>query len=103
MGMKIKNAVGALKQYTKRILTAIVIIWAVGGFIGIAYEFVRLAVCPESASMDGLYVYLAAPITCGLPSYIIPNLFLKRSELQTGRYYGEEITETIEPHEGEGK
>ncbi len=91
MGKKIKNTLGALKQYTKQILTAIVIIWAVGGFIGVAYEFVRLAVCPESASMDGLYVYLAAPITCGLPSYIIPNLFLKRAELKSGRYYGTDM------------
>ena len=94
MGKRIKNTLGNLKQYTKQILTVVMIIWAVGGFIGIAYEFVRLAVCPESASMDGLYVYLAAPITCGLPSYIIPNLFLKRDEIKNGRYYGADIRET---------
>lgn len=69
---KIQLTLSSLKQYTKQIV----------------YEFIRLAVSPDMASVDGLYVYLAAPITAGLPSYIIPNLLLKKSELQTGRYYG---------------
>lgn len=102
---KLKDTLSALKQYTKQILTCVVAVWVLGAVIGIAYEFIRLAVSPETASMDGLYVYLAAPITAGLPSYIIPNLFLKKSEVETGRYYGddegiteekiEEVKETI--------
>ena len=102
---RIKNTICSLRQYTKQILTCVVAVWVLGAVIGIAYEFIRLAVSPETASMDGLYVYLAAPITAGLPSYIIPNLFLKKSEVETGRYYGidagiteekiEEVKETI--------
>lgn len=87
---KLRNTIYGLRQYTKQILTCVVAVWVLGAVIGIAYEFVRLAVSPETASMDGLYVYLAAPITAGLPSYIIPNLFLKKSEVETGRYYGED-------------
>lgn len=82
---KIQLTLSSLKQYTKQILTVIIAVWIIGGVV---YEFIRLAVSPDMASMDGLYVYLAAPITAGLPSYIIPNLLLKKSELQTGRYYG---------------
>ena len=93
---KIKNTIYGLKQYTKQILTCVVAVWVFGAVIGIAYEFVRLAVSPETASMDALYVYLAAPITAGLPSYIIPNLFLKKSEVETGRYYGEDNTKSEE-------
>ena len=98
----LKNTLSGLKQYTKQILTCVVTVWVVGAVIGAVYEFIRLAVSPETASMDALYIYLAAPITAGLPSYIIPNLFLKKSEVETGRYYGDEaekpkdeVTETI--------
>lgn len=96
---RIKNTIYSLKQYTKQILTCVVAVWVLGAVIGIAYEFIRLAVSPETASMDGLYVYLAAPITAGLPSYIIPNLFLKKSEVETGRYYGEDTVKHEEKTE----
>lgn len=92
MGKNIKNTFANLKQYTKQILTAVMVVWVAGAIIGIVYEFVRLAVAPDTASMDGLYVYLAVPLSCGLPSYIIPNLFLKREEVRSGRYYGEDIS-----------
>lgn len=92
MGKKIKNTFASLKQYTKQILTAVMVVWAAGAVIGIVYEFVRLAVAPFIASMDGLYVYLAVPLSCGLPSYIIPNLFLKREEVRSGRYYGDDTS-----------
>lgn len=92
MGKKIKNTFAGLKQYTKQILTAVMVVWVAGAIIGIVYEFVRLAVAPDAASMDGLYVYLAVPLSCGLPSYIIPNLFLKREEVRSGRYYGEDTS-----------
>nr|DAG75026.1 MAG TPA: hypothetical protein [Caudoviricetes sp.] len=90
MGKKIKNTLSGLKQYTKQILTAVMVVWVAGAVIGIVYEFIRLAVAPDTASMDGLYVYLAVPLSCGLPSYIIPNLFLKREEVRSGRYYGDD-------------
>ncbi|MGM9682550.1 MAG: hypothetical protein ACI3XQ_03030 [Eubacteriales bacterium] len=93
---KLKNTIYGLKQYTKQILTCVVVVWAAGAVIGVIYEFVRLAVSPEVASMDALYIYLAAPITAGLPSYIIPNLFLKKSEVETGRYYGEDVGKSSE-------
>lgn len=93
---KLKNTIYGLKQYTKQILTCVVAVWAAGAVIGVIYEFVRLVVSPEMASMDALYIYLAAPIPAGLPSYIIPNLFLKKSEVETGRYYGED---TVRPEE----
>ena len=87
--INIRNTFARLKQYTKQILTCVMAVWVFGAFIGSIYEFIRLAVSPETASMDALYIYLAAPITAGLPAYIIPNLFLKKSEVETGRYYGE--------------
>lgn len=91
MGKKIKESAAALRQYTKAILSVVIIVWVVGAAVGVVYEFMRLAAAPDMAAMDGLYVYLAAPITCGLPSYIIPNLLLKRKEVSCGRYYGSDF------------
>ena len=48
MGKKIKNTFANLKQYTKQILTAVMVVWVAGAVIGIVYEFVRLAVAPDT-------------------------------------------------------
>lgn len=72
------------KQFTKRILILVFIGWVIGGIYGMIYEAVRLCIAPEMANIDGLLVYFAVPLTCGLPSYIIPNLFVKRKQIECG-------------------
>lgn len=32
--------------------------------------------------MDALYIYLAVPLTCGIPSYIVPNMFLNKEKVK---------------------
>lgn len=32
--------------------------------------------------MDSFYIYLAVPLTCGIPSYVIPNIFLNREKVK---------------------
>ena len=89
------------RQYSKRLLAALLIIWGVGAIIGAVYEFVRLFAFPETASMDSFYIYLAAPITCGIPSYIIPNIYLncKKVEKNYNPNYDREV---LGEREGEG-
>lgn len=70
------------RQYSKRLISALLITWGIGGIIGAVYEFIRLIIAPETASMDALYVYLAVPLTCGIPSYIIPNMFVNREKIK---------------------
>lgn len=72
------------KQFTKRIIILAFIGWVVGGIFGIGYEIARLTMSPDVANIDGLLVYFATPLTCGLPSYIIPNLFLKQKQVEYG-------------------
>ena len=71
-----KDAVLWARQYSKRLISALLVGWGIGAFIGTVYEFVRLFASPETASMDSLYIYLAVPLTCGLPSYLVPNTFM---------------------------
>lgn len=70
------------RQYSKRLITALLVGWALGAVIGAVYEFIRLIASPETAGMDAFYIYLAVPLTCGLPSYLIPNLLLNKEKVK---------------------
>ena len=77
-----KDTVLWARQYSKRLISFLLITWAIGAAIGVAYEFIRLISDPASASMDALYIYLAVPLTCGIPSYVIPNVFLNKEKVR---------------------
>lgn len=79
-----KNAVLWAQQFTKRLLVLCFAGWVIGGIYGMIYEVARLCIAPEMANIEGLLVYFAVPLTCGIPSYIIPNLFLKKTQVQCG-------------------
>lgn len=70
------------RQYSKRLITTLLIAWGIGAVIGVAYEFIRLVISPDTASMDSLYIYLAVPLSCGIPAYIVPNMFLNKEKVK---------------------
>lgn len=70
------------RQYSKRLITALLVGWALGAVIGAVYEFLRLIASPETAGMDAFYIYLAVPLTCGIPAYLIPNCFLNKEKIK---------------------
>ena len=70
------------RQYSKRLVTFLLIAWSIGAVIGTIYEFIRLVINPDAASMDALYIYLAVPLSCGIPAYLIPNMFLNREKVK---------------------
>ena len=70
------------RQYSKRLITFLLITWVIGAVIGIGYEFLRLFTAPDMASMDSLYIYLAVPLTCGIPAYLIPNAFMNVEKIK---------------------
>jgi len=79
-----KDTVLWARQYSKRLITFLLIAWAFGAIIGAIYEFIRLVVSPEMATMDAFYIYLAVPLTCGIPSYVIPNIYLNKEKVKQG-------------------
>ena len=79
-----KDTVLWARQYSKRLISFLLITWAIGAFIGGVYEFIRLIMAPDMASMDAFYIYLAVPLTCGIPSYVIPNIFLNKEKVRQG-------------------
>lgn len=81
------------RQYSKRLITALLIGWGIGAVIGTVYEFLRLVVSPETAGMEAYYIYLAVPLTCGLPSYLVPNLILNKEKVK--QHYIPDYDQTI--------
>lgn len=79
-----KSMVLWARQYSKRLLTFLLTVWVFGAVIGGVYEFIRLVAAPDTASMAEYYIYLAVPLTCGIPSYIIPNIFLNKEKVKQG-------------------
>ena len=70
------------RQYSKRLITFLLAAWGIGAVIGAVYEFLRMFASPETAGMDAFYIYLAVPLTCGIPSYLIPNTLLNREKVK---------------------
>lgn len=77
-----KDTVLWARQYSKRLITFLLVTWAFGAVVGGIYEFIRLVAVPEAASMEAYYIYLAVPLTCGIPSYVIPNVFLNKEKVR---------------------
>ena len=70
------------KQYSKRLITFIFVVWSIGALYGFVYEFLRLINTPETATLDSLYIYLAVPMTCGVTSYLIANTLLNKEKVK---------------------
>jgi len=77
-----KDSVMWAKQYSKRLITFIFVVWSIGALYGFVYEFLRLINTPETASLDSLYIYLAVPMTCGVTSYLIANTLLNKEKVK---------------------
>lgn len=101
-----KDTVLWARQYSKRLIAFLLITWAFGAVVGGIYEFIRLIAVPDAASMDAFYIYLAIPLTCGIPSYVIPNIFLNKEKVKQGynpHYDAETFGEVYEKEDTEGE
>ncbi len=91
-----------LKEYSKRVLAAIIILWFIGAIYGMIFGIVQMIICPEVASISDLLVYIGAPMSCGVVSYLIKSALENKTKIQKNYdpHYGmEEITECKEDTE----
>lgn len=91
-----------LKEYSKRVLAAIIILWFIVAIYGMIFGIVQMITCPEVASISDLLVYIGAPMSCGVVSYLIKSALENKTKIQKNYdpHYGmEEITECKEDTE----
>lgn len=93
-----------VKEFSKRILAAMAFMWFVGAVYGMAFEIVVLCIAPEMASIDGLLVYVGAPVTGGLMTYLIKSALENKEKIKQDydpNYDAEEV-ETTEVGNNDG-
>lgn len=91
-----------LKEYSKRVLAAIIVLWFIGAIYGMIFGIVQMVICPEVASISDLLVYIGAPMSCGVVGYLIKSALENKTKIQKNydpQYGMEEITECKEDTE----
>lgn len=70
------------KQYSKRVVTAIIIAWFAGIAFGMAVIVWQMIRAPDAVSIDSLLTYIGAPMGCGIVGYLAKSAFENREKIK---------------------
>lgn len=73
MAKKKTKKKATFKEFSKKALTAIIIMWFVGAIFGIITVCIQLHKGAEYASISDVLLYIGAPMTGGLIAYMIKS------------------------------
>ena len=90
-----------LKQYSKRVVTAMIVAWFVGIAYGMGVIVWQMIRAPDAVSIDSLLTYIGAPMGCGIAGYLAKSAFENREKIRAQYIpeYDEKITEGMENEE----
>lgn len=81
------------KQYSKRVISAIIFAWFAGIVFGIAVIIWQMIRAPDAVSIDALLTYIGAPMGCGIVGYLAKSAFENKEKIKQ-QYIPEYETET---------
>lgn len=87
------------KQYSKRVVTAMIIAWFAGIVFGMGVIVWQMIRAPDAVSLDGLLTYIGAPMGCGIAGYLAKSAFENREKIKAK--YIPEYDEMMEETHGE--
>lgn len=70
------------KQYSKRIISAIIVAWFAGIAFGMAVVVWQMIRAPDAVSLDSLLTYIGAPMGCGIVGYLAKSAFENREKIK---------------------
>ena len=70
------------KQYSKRVVTAMIIAWFVGIAFGMSVIVWQMIRAPDAVSLDSLLTYIGAPMGCGIAGYLAKSAFENREKIK---------------------
>ena len=70
------------KQYSKRVLTAMIVAWFIGIAFGMAVIVWQMIRAPDAVSLDSLLTYIGAPMGCGIAGYLAKSAFENREKIK---------------------
>ena len=90
-----------LKQYSKRVVTAMIVAWFAGIAFGMAVIVWQMIRAPDAVSLDSLLTYIGAPMGCGIAGYLTKSAFENREKIKA--QYITEYDEMMEETHGESE
>lgn len=88
-----------IKQYSKRVVSAMVLAWFVGIVFGMTVIVWQMIRAPDAVSLDSLLTYIGAPMGCGIAGYLAKSAFENREKIKAK--YIPEYDEMMEETHGE--
>lgn len=70
------------KQYSKRVVTAMIAAWFAGIAFGMAVIVWQMIRAPDAVSLDSLLTYIGAPMGCGIAGYLAKSAFENREKIK---------------------
>lgn len=70
------------KQYSKRVVTAMIIAWFVGIAFSMGVIVWQMIRAPDAVSLDSLLTYIGAPMGCGIAGYLAKSAFENREKIK---------------------
>lgn len=72
------------REYSKRLLTGLVIAWFGGLVYGMVFCFMQWCVTPDNTAITELLTYIGAPMSCGVVGYLVKSAMENRIKLCRG-------------------
>lgn len=71
-----------IKQYSKRVVTAMIVAWFVGIAFGMGVIVWQMIRAPDAVSLDSLLTYIGAPMGCGITGYLAKSAFENKEKIK---------------------
>ena len=85
----------ALQEYSKKVLSLMIILWFAGAIFGMAVIVYQAFAVPEYLTLDSLLNYIGLPMTGGIIGYLIKSAVENKQKI-INRPTDEETTEDCE-------
>ena len=82
-----------LKEYSKRCIAAMILLWFIVAIFGIIVIIFQLkgTMSPEVVTLDALYAYVGLPMTGGIVGYLVKSAMENKEKIKGNISSNEEI------------
>ena len=86
-----------LKEYSKRCIAAMIVLWFAVALFGIGVNIYQLknTMTPEVVTVDPLYTYVGLPMTGGIIGYLIKSAMENKEKIKGNITSNEEILSQV--------
>ena len=69
-------------KFSKRVITAMIVLWFCVALYGAVFNVVMLFRTPEIVNLDSFYLYVGAPISGGIVTYLIKSAMENKEKIK---------------------